>query len=96
MQSICLLMVSDAAAVGVLSAAGMEDGDTCDMHYRDKVGQSATGRIVRSQRNVELNPFHAGVSLMNFFHKVGTFFSYRNSLSIIHSIAQSMGVVQIP
>ena len=72
LQSICLLMVSDAAAVGVSLAAGMEERDTCDMHYGDKVGQSATGRIVRSQRNVELDPFHAGVSLMKTAHKVVT------------------------
>ena len=88
-------MVFGAADVGVSSAAGMEDGNTCDMHYGDKVGQSATGRLVRSRRNVELNPFPAGVSLMKTAHKVGTFFSYSKRLGIIRGIAQSMGVAQI-
>ena len=59
------------------------------------MGQSATGRLVRSRRNVELNPFPAGVSLMKTAHKVGTFFSYSNLLDILHGIAQSMGVAQI-
>ena len=45
-------MVSDAAAVGVLLAAGMEERKTCDMHDGDKVGQSATGILVLSWRNV--------------------------------------------
>ena len=95
LQSIFSLMVSDAEAVGIVLAACMEERETCDMNDGEKVGQSATVRIVLSQRNVELNPFHAGVSLMKNSHKVGTFFSYINSLGILHSIAQSMGVAQI-
>ena len=67
------MIVFYAAAVGVLLAAGMGERDTCDMHDGDKVGQSVTGRLVRSWRNVELNLFPAGVSLMKTAHKVGTF-----------------------
>ena len=74
------MIVFYAAAVGVLLAAGMGERDTCDMHDGDKVGHSATGRLVRSRRNVELNPFTAGVPLMKTAHKVGTFFSYSNRL----------------
>ena len=88
-------MVSDAAVVGVFSAAGMEERETCDMHDGEKVGQSATGRLVQSWRNVELNTFPAGVSLMKTAQKVDTFFSYINRLDILHGIAQSMGVAQI-
>ena len=73
-------MVSDAAAVGVLLAAGKEERKTCDMHDGDKLGQSATGKLVQSWRNIELNPCPAGVSLMKTAHKVGTFFSYSNRL----------------
>ena len=80
-------MVSDAAAVGVLLAAGMEERETCDMHDGDKVVQSETGRLVQSLRNVELNPFPTGVSLMKTAHKVGTFFSYSNCLDIVHGIS---------
>ena len=47
LKSICSLMVSDAAAVGVSSAAGTEERDTCDMHDGDRAGQSATVRLVR-------------------------------------------------
>ena len=68
-------MVSDAAAVSVLLAAGMEESETCDMHDGEKLGQSATGILLLSHRNVELNPFPAGVSLMKTSQKVGTFFS---------------------
>ena len=56
------------------------------MHDEDKVGQSATGIFMQSWRNVELNPFPAGVSLMKTAHKVGTFFSYSNRLDILHGI----------
>ena len=45
-QSICLLIVSDAAAVDVSSTAGTEERYTCDMHDGDRVGQSATVRLV--------------------------------------------------
>ena len=89
------LMMSDAAAMGVLLAVGMEEREKCHMHDGYKVGQSATGRLVRSQRNVELSTFPAGVSLMETAHKVGKCFSYSNRLDIIHGIAQSMGVSQI-
>ena len=95
LKSICSLMASDAAAVGVLLVAGMEERDTCDMYDGYKVGQSVTGRLVQSHRNVELNPFPAGVSLMKTVNKVGTFFSHINRLDILHGISQSMGVVQI-
>ena len=42
------------------------------MHDVDKVGYSATGRLVRYRMNVELNPFPVGVSLMKTSHKVST------------------------
>ena len=41
-------MVSDAADVDVLLSAGMEECETCDMNDGEKVGQSATGRVVKS------------------------------------------------
>ena len=66
-------MVSDAAAVGVLLAAGMEERKKCDMHDGNKAGQSATVRLVQYWRNVERNLFPAGVSLMKTAHKVVTF-----------------------
>ena len=88
-------MVSDVEAVGVSSAAGMEERKACDMKDGYKVGQSATGILVQSRRNVEMNPFPAGVSLMKTAHKVGTCFIYSNRLDILHGIAQSMGVAQI-
>ena len=89
------LVVSDAAAVGVSSRAGMKERETCDMHYGDKVGQSANIRLVQSRRNIELNSFPEWVSLMENSHKVGTFFSYINLLDILHGIAQSTRVAQI-
>ena len=87
LQSICLLMVSYAAAVGVSLAAGMEEREKFNIHDGEKVGQSATGRLIRSRSNVELNPFPTGVSLMKNAHKVGTFFSYSNCLDIVHGIS---------
>ena len=65
------------------------------MHYGDKVGQSTTGILVRYRRNVELNPFPAGMSLIKTAHKVSTLFIYSNCLGIIHVISQSMGVAHI-
>ena len=73
LQSIFLLMVSDAAAVGVLLAAGMEKRKKCDMHDGNKAGQSATVRLVQYWRNVELNTFLAGVSLMKTAQKLACF-----------------------
>ena len=95
LQSIFLLVVSDASAVGVLLAAGMEERETCDMHDGEKVGQSVTGRLLRYWKNIELNQFPEGVSLMKTSHKVRTFFSYSNRLDILNGISQSMGVAQI-
>ena len=65
------------------------------MRDGDKVVQSATGRLVRSHRNVALNPFPAGVSLMKTDHKVGKLFYYSNLLDILQGVAQSMDVAQI-
>ena len=73
LQSIFLLMVSDAAAVGVSSEAGMEERETCYMHDGDKLGNSATGRLAQYWGGVELYPFPAGISLMKTAHKVRTF-----------------------
>ena len=73
----------------------MEESKTCDMHDGEKLGQYTTGKLVQSWRNVELNPFPAGMSLIKTDQKVGTFFSYRNRLDIIYGIVQSIGVAQI-
>ena len=65
------------------------------MHDGDKVGQSTTGRLVRSRNNIVLNPFTAGVALMKLAHKLGTYFSYSNRLDVLHVIAKSIAVPQI-
>ena len=65
--------MSDAAAVGVSLVAVMEERETYGMYDGYEVGQSATERLVRSWRNVELNPFPARVSFIKTSHKVGTF-----------------------
>lgn len=93
--SICSLMVSDGAAVGVSTAAGIEERESCDMHDGDKVGQSATGRLLRSRRGTPVNPFPDGVALMKLAHKVGTHFSYSNRLDVLHRHAKGMEVAKI-
>ena len=95
LQSICALMVSDQAAVGVSSATRMDERESCDMHDGDKVGQSTTGRLVRSRNKIVLNPFTEGVALMKLAHKLGTYFSYSNRLDVLHVIAKSIAVPQI-
>jgi hypothetical protein len=42
------IRMSDSAASGVTRAAEIEEEETCDMHDGGKVGQSATGRLVRT------------------------------------------------
>ena len=83
-------MVSDSANLGVSSASGIEERESCDMHYGYKVGQCATGRLVRSRSKFIVNPFVEVVSLINLTHKVVTHFSYSNLLDILHGLVESM------
>jgi hypothetical protein len=46
LKSILASMVSDCAAIGVSTVAGMEKQEGCDMHDSDKVGKSAIGDLV--------------------------------------------------
>ena len=95
LRSLCSLMVSDQAAFGVSSAAGMDERESCDMHDGDKVGQSATGRLIRYRKNNPVNPFPSGVAVMKKAHRVGTYFSYSNRLDVLHAIAALMTVPKI-
>ena len=88
-------MVSDSAAIGVSSSAGIEEREYCNMHDGDNVGQGATDRLVRSRAKVVVNPFVEGVSLMKLAHKVVTHFSYSNWLDILHGLVELTKVPKI-
>ena len=95
LQLLFCLMVSDSADLGVSSAAGIEERESCDMHDGDKVGQCVTCRLVRSRAKVVVNPFFEGVFLMKLVQKVGTNFSYSNWLYILNGLVESTEVTKI-
>ena len=67
--------ISDRAAKGVSGDLDLEE-EVCGMHDGDKLGQSATGALVRSKGKKVQNPFPEGVELMANAHSMAVHFSY--------------------
>ena len=67
--------ISDRAAKGVAGELGLVE-EVCAMHDGDKLGQSATGALVRSKNKRSVNPFPEGVKLMANARKMGTDFTW--------------------
>jgi hypothetical protein len=88
-------MVSDSAASGVSRAAEIEVEETCDMHDGDKVGQSATGRLLRTRKKHPVNPFVVGVALMAAAHAMGVHFSYGNRFTVLCAFATTLACASI-
>ena len=58
----------------------------CLMHDMDKPQISAIGKLVRSSKRVQVNPFPAGIALWKKVHVLGGHFSYSNRLAILHQL----------
>ena len=67
--------IADRAAKGVAERLDHE-AEVCAMHDVDKLGQSATGALVRSKNKIIVNPFTEGVKLMANARKMATDFTW--------------------
>ena len=56
------------------------------MHDGDRLGQAATGKLIRPKNKRAANPFPSGVALMNLAKKVATYFSYGTRINNLHKI----------
>ena len=61
LTSIIGAAVQDRAALTVPEYIGLDEAEACDMHDGDKIGRSAIGELVRSNKKVAVNPFNNGV-----------------------------------
>ena len=58
----------------------------CLMHDMDKPQIRDIGKLVRSSKRVQVNPFPAGIALWKKVHVLGGHFSYSNRLAILHQL----------
>ena len=56
------------------------------MHDGDRLGQAATGKLIRPKNKRAANPFPSGVALMNLATKVATHFRYGTHIDNLHNI----------
>ena len=83
-------VVSDRAALSVAKNRDVFplyhnlDVSPCLMHDMDKPQASALGKLVRSSKRVEVNPFPEGVALWMKAHGLGVHFSYSTRLLLLH------------
>ena len=82
-------VVSDRAALSVgrnrdVFPLYQVDTAACLMHDMDKPQASALGKLIRSSKRVQVNPFPEGISLVKKAHALGVHFSYSNRLDILH------------
>ena len=77
-------MRSDRAAKGVAGELDMQEEEVCEMHDTEKLGQSATGGLVRTRKKVAVNPFPEGVDLVQRAHKLGAYFGYSTQVGAAH------------
>ena len=59
----------------------LSDVSPCLMHDMDKPQTSAIGKLVRSSKRVQVNPFPVGIALWKKVHTLGGHFSYINGWS---------------
>jgi hypothetical protein len=62
----------------------------CLMHDMDKPQASALGKLVRSSKRVQVNPFPEGISLWKKAHALGVHFSSSNRLHILHEFCTTV------
>ena len=93
--ALCGLMVSDRAALAVSVKAGIDEAEACDMHDGNKVGAAATGKLTRSHMGYCVNPFQAGVSLVQKAHSMAVHFSYSTRLDELLKISKELGAAEI-
>jgi len=86
-------MRSDRAAKGVAGKLEMGEEEVCEMHDTDKLGQSATGGLVRTRMKVAVNPFPEGVELVQRAHKLGAYFGYSTRLEQLEEVGNTLGGV---
>ena len=88
-------VVSDRAALSVgrnrdVFPLYQVDTAACLMHDMDKPQASALGKLIRSSKRVQVNPFPEGISLVKKAHALGVHFSYSNRLDILHKHAATV------
>ena len=86
-------MRSDRAAKGVAGVLEFEEEEVCEMHDTEKLGRSATGGLVRTRNKVAINPFSAGVDLVQRAHKLGAYFGYSTRLENLAIVGKTVGNV---
>ena len=89
-------VVSDRAALSVgknrdvFPLYQVLDVASCLMHDMDKPQASAIGKLVRSSKRVQVNPFPEGITLWKKAHALGVHFSYSNRLDILHELCAAV------
>jgi hypothetical protein len=84
---------SDRAARGVTGVLHMKEMEACEMHDTDKLGQAATGGLVRTRNKIPVNPFPEGVALISRAHKLGTYFGYSTRANDLEEVGKKLGNV---
>lgn len=87
--------ISDRAAKGVTDELDIER-DVCSMHDGDKLGQSATGALVRSKGKKVQNPFPAGVELLANAHSMAVHFSYGSRYQELYALGDAAAPGMVP
>ena len=96
LNDVANLMVSDGAAKKVAEYCEIDEVETCMMHDGDKIGQSATGKLVRSIETVVVNPFDKGLSVVKKAHAVALWFSIGDRTSKLFEAADSLQDSDVP
>ena len=91
-RDLCALVKADRAALAVGDELEFNESEGCDMHDGSKVGDSAIGALTRSRMKTVINPFAAGVALMNLFRVVAKHFSYGTKrMNRLHQLGATLG-----
>ena len=87
--------ISDRAARSVQRILDLEE-EVCGMHDGDKLGQSATGGLVRTKNKKAVNPFPAGVEVMSNARKMATHFSYGTRYDMLWQLGDALDLERTP
>ena len=96
LASVANLMVSDGGAKKVSKLCNIDESETCDMHDADKIGQSATGKLVRSHNHIPVNPFEGGLDVIKKAHAIALWFNVGERTDLLFKARDLLGGKDIP
>ena len=84
-------MRSDRAAIAVSNVCDIEEDEACLMYDGEKIFASATGRLVRKKKKVEVNPLDDSTELLQLCQDLAVWWGVGDWVDTLFAISDHFG-----